>query len=222
MGPAYIKRRIFLIDGAHYLNRSTGNQLLKLLEEAPDQTMFILVSERPQLMLPTILSRARRFDLVPIPEEELAQYVASDCSNTSADIAAESAYMAAGRYVDAMALAQSGDWRAAVRSLAGEFVSGGRIDESLHQLAGFEIRLLVSAGAVGGEQVEENLAGLSATRRNELKRQSMICAIDRAAWWSLRDTQPADGFARRVTVLKARISQNVDPALATAAFSHSP
>jgi len=172
-------------------------------------------------MLPTILSRARRFDLVPIPQEELAGYVAADCSGVSPESAGEAAYLAAGRYVDAVALALDPGWSAAVQSLAGAFTAAGRIDEALQELAGFELRLLVNAAAGDGGEVEEELAGLAPTRRNELRRQALIGGIDRAAWWALRGGRPAAGFGARLSRLKARINQNVDPGLAIAAFSGS-
>jgi DNA polymerase III delta prime subunit len=218
MGPAYIRRRVFLIDSAHYLNRATGNQLLKLLEEAPAQTLFILVSERPQLMLPTILSRSRRFDLVPLALDELSRFVEQDCAGVDAVVAEESACMAAGRYVDAIALAANADWREAVKSLAGAFATGGTVSQQLDQLTPHELQLLLSAELPGGVPPEEALAQLTGPRRNELRRQALIGAIDRAAWWALRSQSPPSGFGERIAKLKARINQNVDPALATAAF----
>ncbi|MCD7898436.1 MAG: DNA polymerase III subunit [Bacteroides sp.] len=50
-----------------------ANKLLKLLEEPPEKTMFMLVSEAPEMILPTILSRTQRFNIRPIEEEAIAQ-----------------------------------------------------------------------------------------------------------------------------------------------------
>lgn len=49
-----------------------ANKLLKLLEEPPEKTIFLLVSEAPELILPTILSRTQRLNIRKIPEESIA------------------------------------------------------------------------------------------------------------------------------------------------------
>ena len=57
-------RRVVLIDAADQMNMTAANALLKLLEEPPDRTVFLLVSHQPGGLLPTIKSRCRtlRFD----------------------------------------------------------------------------------------------------------------------------------------------------------------
>ena len=40
-----------------------ANKLLKLLEEPPEKTIFLLVSEAPEMILPTILSRTQRMNV---------------------------------------------------------------------------------------------------------------------------------------------------------------
>lgn len=50
-----------------------ANKLLKLLEEPPEKTLFLLVSEAPDMILPTIQSRTQRFNIRKINEESIAQ-----------------------------------------------------------------------------------------------------------------------------------------------------
>lgn len=50
--------RIIIIDGADTMNRHAQNSILKLLEEPPRKTFFILLVEQAGLLLPTIRSRA--------------------------------------------------------------------------------------------------------------------------------------------------------------------
>jgi DNA polymerase-3 subunit delta' len=65
--------RVVLLYPAEALNSASANALLKTLEEPPPETLFILVSHRPDRLLPTILSRCRKFPLsMPAPEEALA------------------------------------------------------------------------------------------------------------------------------------------------------
>jgi DNA polymerase-3 subunit delta' len=51
--------RIVLIQPAENLNRSAANALLKMLEEPPPDTLFLLVSDEPARLLPTVLSRCQ-------------------------------------------------------------------------------------------------------------------------------------------------------------------
>lgn len=50
-----------------------ANKLLKLLEEPPEKTLFLLISEAPEMILPTILSRTQRFNIRKIDETSMAQ-----------------------------------------------------------------------------------------------------------------------------------------------------
>lgn len=48
------------------MNGECANKLLKIIEEPPQQTVFILVCEEPEKLLETILSRTQRFDIKKI------------------------------------------------------------------------------------------------------------------------------------------------------------
>ncbi len=55
--------KVGVIVGADRLNTASSNAFLKTLEEPPDKTVFLLLTEAPQLLLPTIISRCQRIDL---------------------------------------------------------------------------------------------------------------------------------------------------------------
>ena len=55
--------RICIIDSAEDLNRSSANALLKIIEEPPPRSLFLIVAHRPGQVLPTLVSRARRLML---------------------------------------------------------------------------------------------------------------------------------------------------------------
>ena len=57
------------------MNAECANKLLKLLEEPPQHTVFLLVSEDPSQLLPTIVSRTQRINLRPLDESTLAGYL---------------------------------------------------------------------------------------------------------------------------------------------------
>jgi DNA polymerase-3 subunit delta' len=60
-------RRVIVIHPAETMNVNAANALLKSLEEPPPGLLFILVSHKPQQLLPTILSRCLTFAL-PAPD----------------------------------------------------------------------------------------------------------------------------------------------------------
>ncbi|NDV88665.1 DNA polymerase III subunit delta' [Aurantimonas aggregata] len=62
--------RVALIDPADDMNRSAANALLKILEEPPPRSTFLITSHAPGRLLPTIRSRCRllRFDALDAPD----------------------------------------------------------------------------------------------------------------------------------------------------------
>lgn len=54
------------------MNDVCANKMLKLLEEPPEYTIFLLCSEEPERILPTILSRTQRINLPLLSEAEIA------------------------------------------------------------------------------------------------------------------------------------------------------
>jgi len=69
--------RVAVIYPAHAMNLYTANALLKVLEEPPPNTVFLLTADAPDRLLPTIVSRCRRLPLA-IPSEETAVHWLAD------------------------------------------------------------------------------------------------------------------------------------------------
>ena len=59
------------------MNIACANKLLKLIEEPPQQTVFIMVSEEPDKLLETIRSRVQRIDIKKISNEDIQQALIS-------------------------------------------------------------------------------------------------------------------------------------------------
>jgi len=55
--------KVGVLVGADRLNDSSANAFLKTLEEPPEKTLFLLLTDAPQQLLPTIVSRCQRIDL---------------------------------------------------------------------------------------------------------------------------------------------------------------
>lgn len=68
-------QRFFLIDDAERLRDEAANSLLKTLEEPPPTSTIILISSRPDALLPTIRSRAQRLNFAPLATPELVAFL---------------------------------------------------------------------------------------------------------------------------------------------------
>ena len=70
---------------AERMNVECSNKLLKLLEEPPQKTVFLLVSEAPGQLLETIRSRVQRFDVRRISDEDIEQALTQSRGIDAAD-----------------------------------------------------------------------------------------------------------------------------------------
>ncbi len=79
---AYIKphqalSKVFIIDYADTLNANSQNALLKVLEEPPESTVFILITESKASLLPTVISRCVSLSLNVPSFDEGFEYLSS-------------------------------------------------------------------------------------------------------------------------------------------------
>ncbi len=65
--------RVCVVDTVDELNANAANALLKVIEEPPQRSLFLLVSHSPARVLATIQSRCRRLPLRPLPSHEVVQ-----------------------------------------------------------------------------------------------------------------------------------------------------
>lgn len=92
------KARVFLIDEADKLNDASANALLKVLEEPPRTSHLILITARPAMLLPTILSRCQMIRFAPLTPDEIEQHlIANNLDNKTARIRARAAGGSMGR-----------------------------------------------------------------------------------------------------------------------------
>ena len=65
--------KVGVVLGADRLRTESANAFLKTLEEPPPRTLFLLLSERPEQLLPTIISRCQRIDLPDARAQQLEE-----------------------------------------------------------------------------------------------------------------------------------------------------
>ena len=66
--------RVILLYGVEHMNEASANALLKVLEEPPENVVFLLTASSLAGVLPTIRSRCYDFTLAPVPPAECAAY----------------------------------------------------------------------------------------------------------------------------------------------------
>ena len=93
--------KIMIIWLPEKMNVECSNKLLKLLEEPPSQTIFLLVSEEPDMLLTTIQSRTQRFNLFGIEEKQIAQKLTQQFGILEKD-AIDIAHRCEGNYLKAL------------------------------------------------------------------------------------------------------------------------
>jgi len=76
--PAYPGYRFIIIDEASSMNASAANALLKMLEEPPEKTVFILTASDTGKLLPTVVSRCLLLSFSPIPDQVLSEVFKSE------------------------------------------------------------------------------------------------------------------------------------------------
>ena len=73
--PFQYEKKIYIIEKADTLNIQSQNALLKTLEEPPAHAVFLLLAERAETFLPTILSRVVVMKIRPLSAETIADYL---------------------------------------------------------------------------------------------------------------------------------------------------
>ena len=108
-----------------------GNKLLKLIEEPPPNTLFILIAENEILLLPTIVSRCQ---MIKIPALEIADIEKAliEKNNVSATQARQIAATSEGNFREALQLLENAeeDWQSLLREWLNAILKTGPIAQT--------------------------------------------------------------------------------------------
>ncbi|MFT3703369.1 MAG: hypothetical protein QM802_13415 [Agriterribacter sp.] len=121
------KYKILLMWLPEYLGNE-GNKLLKLIEEPPPNTLFLLVAENESLILPTILSRTQLIKVPPLLPNEI-QAALIERANTAPEQARQIAWVCEGNYHEALQLLQHAgeDWQSVLREWLNAILKTGPV-----------------------------------------------------------------------------------------------
>ena len=121
--------KILLLWMPEYLGKE-GNKLLKLIEEPPPNTLFILVSENDEKILPTILSRCQLIK-IPMLQMDDIEKALIERANAPKDTAHQIASICEGNYREALQLLQHAeeDWQSLLREWLNATLKGGPVSQ---------------------------------------------------------------------------------------------
>jgi DNA polymerase-3 subunit delta' len=100
--------KVVIIWQPEKMNDQAGNKLLKLMEEPPPMTLFILAGENPDQLLPTIVSRCIQVKVPRIADADMVR-VLKNKHGVSEDKAAELVHLASGNYLRILELLAGGE-----------------------------------------------------------------------------------------------------------------
>jgi len=116
--------KILIMWMPEYLGKE-GNKLLKLIEEPPPNTLFLLLAENEEAILPTILSRCQIIR-IPLPENADIEKALIERSGADQQKARQIAMVAEGNYHEALQMLQhnDADWQALLRQWLNAAIKG--------------------------------------------------------------------------------------------------
>ncbi|OQP66030.1 hypothetical protein A3860_15705 [Niastella vici] len=189
-----------------------GNKLLKLIEEPPPNTLFVLVAENESLILQTILSRTQLVKIPALTHQDISNALITR-GNVAEGTAGQISLIAEGNYREALQLMQHADedWQSLLREWLNAILKNGPIAqvkwieevsklgrEKQKQFLRYFTHLLEQAirlNAMGPENVhlpekEKDFAG----RLNKIaafnQQQAIIEELDKASYYIERNANP--------------------------------
>lgn len=198
------KYKIMIIWLPEKMNGSAANKLLKILEEPPEKTLFFLICDSIEYILPTIISRTQIIKIPHLQNEDVMTYIKKTYGTTE-DNAKSIANLADGNIVEAINMVQG--------------------DEAHHIYFDIFVKLMRSAYAIDALKlmdVAEELAGLGReNQKNFLKyglhifRECLLSNYTGNELTNLRDEEQA--FLKKF----AKFINNQNITEITQEFNHS-
>ena len=197
--PFSVGHRVWVVVEPERLNVEAANTFLKSLEEPPAEVHFILVSDAPARVLPTILSRCQVVEFQPVADDDLAAFLISH-DGLDAERATVLARLAHGSLERALRLAS--DDRGAQHRQRYLRLSAGIVLHDRDAERAFVDEVANAEAAAAGE-VESDLA----RRRTDLER-------------TVSDERERAFHARRLDALQRREQARVSRLAALDALDH--
>lgn len=102
--PNEAPRKVYVFPRAQDMGLEAQNALLKVLEEPPEYGVFLLLTDNPQKLLPTVRSRCTELKMLPLPEDSLRTALRHAHPELSEDVISGVIAGSGGFYGQALAL----------------------------------------------------------------------------------------------------------------------
>jgi DNA polymerase III subunit delta' len=223
--PSMARRQVFVIAEAEELvsqeaSPEAANALLKVLEEPPEGTWFVLTSGEPGRLLPTIRSRTSSLHLAALPEERVAAFLVRE-GGAPEEEAEKAARLASGSIGRALGFLPEGEEPGPLEALRREafhLLRAGLAPDPAERYA-----RALAYGPTGARGLQELLVSLEAWLRDvgaaAAGATGALLNRDAEEWLAktvrARDIHPL-GAARAVTLVeeaRAQAAGNVNPQL---------
>ena len=209
--PYEAARGVCVIEDAHMMRQETSNALLKLLEEPPGDSVMVLMSDKKELLLPTVLSRCSevRFRSLPVGDTRDILLDQTDISKETAEFLA---YFTQGSPGLALELVEEGfeEYRSSIVDMIGRVAEEDNsaclnwenetrdgLLEDIEILIGFFRDVAVSKEGMGRLALDEHIAESSAY-----------------AYFSKYSIDKIYHTVEKLIQMKSSIAGNVNPKLA--------
>lgn len=125
--------KVVILEEADKMTQDAQDAFLKTLEEPPEQTIFILLVQNQNSLLPTVLSRCQVFNIRKISKQQIEKYLFENYKLDKEQItfAAASANGIIGRAIEILNNKELQDLRKLYVSLAGKFANGSYTEISM-------------------------------------------------------------------------------------------
>lgn len=100
--------KIMLVWLPEKMHEACANKLLKMIEEPPQKTVFLLVSENPDQVINTIRSRTQSLPVPPITSEDMTKKL-EEKFNLSKEAVSEITHLASGNFLKAMEILETSE-----------------------------------------------------------------------------------------------------------------
>jgi DNA polymerase-3 subunit delta' len=168
--PFEASRRVFVIESAHMLNDQAANRMLKTLEEPAPFVHLLLLSNRPEELLPTIASRCQHVRFDPLPAARIAERL----TDAGPDTLLAASRLALGDSARAALLCSAQG--AALRESAEAFVRASVAGDTQQRPWLRLLELARAAGTDAGDEIaartESDLELLPAKERKRFEREA--------------------------------------------------
>ena len=155
------RRRVVIIDGAEALGLPAQDAILKTLEEPPSASVFVLITDRPDVLLPTVRSRCQRLRFGPLAPGDVAALLVRDhgMNATEAHAAAAASDGSIGRAIDG-----AGEGAIEARDVAARLLrAAANTTDPRRRLDGAK---LLTGGAADRDELSRRLLALSSLIRD--------------------------------------------------------